>query len=245
MRRATPAARRRRATHRDARLSHHPAIFMQKQGLGRRGRAAVLLLGALLLAGMLWALAPHLARTTADAEERPWNLALVNANHPLPEDFSVETVEAEDGVSVDARAAQALRELLAACRAAGHEPFLRSGFRTRAEQQKVMDAKVEAYEDEGLWWPAAQAEARKWVAEPGTSEHELGLAVDINDAEDGGGVYAWLAEHAHEHGFVQRYPEDKADVTGISHEPWHYRYVGVQAATEMHEQGLVLEEYLE
>ena len=88
--------------------------------------------------------------------------------------------------------------------------------------------------------------AEKWVAIPGTSEHQLGIAVDINpDYEKSGKeVYAWLAENAHEYGFINRYPEDKVHITGIMNEPWHYRYVGENAAKEMYEQRICLEEYL-
>ena len=85
------------------------------------------------------------------------------------------------------------------------------------------------------------------MAQPGTSEHELGLAVDINpDKTQGTGqeLYDWLLEHAWEYGFIKRYPADKVNITGISNEPWHYRYVGQDAARAITEQGLCLEEYL-
>lgn len=82
------------------------------------------------------------------------------------------------------------------------------------------------------------------MALPGTSEHELGLAVDINDENGNEDMYAWLACNAHQYGFILRYPLDKVDVTGISNEPWHYRYVGKQAADEIHQTGEALEEYL-
>lgn len=82
---------------------------------------------------------------------------------------------------------------------------------------------------------------------PGTSEHQTGLAVDINaDGIHSAGyeVYDWLNQNAHKYGFICRYPSDKTDITGISNEPWHYRYVGVTAAMEIHRQDLCLEEYL-
>ena len=90
--------------------------------------------------------------------------------------------------------------------------------------------------------------AEKWVAVPGTSEHQLGIAVDINADginSSGSEVYTWLAEHAHEYGFIQRYPEDKTEITGINYEPWHYRYVGEDVAKEMFEEDVCLEEYIE
>ena len=90
--------------------------------------------------------------------------------------------------------------------------------------------------------------AEKYVAIPGTSEHQLGLSVDINADQtkcSSEKVYQWLDENAYKYGFVKRYPEDKTDITGISNEPWHYRYVGTTVAKIMKEENLCLEEYLE
>ena len=89
--------------------------------------------------------------------------------------------------------------------------------------------------------------AEKYVAIPDTSEHQLGLSVDINADTDkcsSEKVYQWLDENAYKYGFVKRYPEDKTDITGISNEPWHYRYVGTTVAKIMKEENLCLEEYL-
>ena len=93
-----------------------------------------------------------------------------------------------------------------------------------------------------------QKKAEKYVAIPDTSEHQLGLSVDINADTDkcsSEKVYQWLDENAYKYGFVKRYPEDKTDITGISNEPWHYRYVGTTVAKIMKEENLCLEEYLE
>ena len=90
--------------------------------------------------------------------------------------------------------------------------------------------------------------AGKNVAVPGTSEHQLGIAVDINADEEKSKpdeVYNWLAENAHKYGFINRYPSDKTEITGIIYEPWHYRYVGRDAAEEIYKSGLCLEEYIE
>jgi len=89
--------------------------------------------------------------------------------------------------------------------------------------------------------------AGQWVAIPGTCEHELGLAVDINaDKEQSSNeeVYNWLAENAWRYGFILRYPKGKEDITGIDYEPWHYRYVGKEVAKEIYEEGITLEEYV-
>ena len=90
--------------------------------------------------------------------------------------------------------------------------------------------------------------AEQWVAIPGYSEHELGLAVDINADKErsyGEEVYCWLAENAWRYGFILRYPQGKEEITGIDYEPWHYRYVGYEAAKTIYEEDITLEEYLE
>ncbi len=176
-----------------------------------------------------------------------WELTLVNADHPLPADWQVQTVEVAGGERVDERILPALQQLFDAARAEGLYPVVASGWRTGEEQRQIMEDKVEAYRQEGYPEDLARQAAAQWVAQPGTSEHELGLAVDINpDRTQGTGqdLYDWLLEHAWEYGFIKRYPADKVDITGISNEPWHYRYVGQDAARAITEQGLCLEEYL-
>ena len=84
--------------------------------------------------------------------------------------------------------------------------------------------------------------ARQWLAQPGYSEHQLGLAVDINGAAYD--VQLWLQENSYKYGFIFRYPGNKTDITKVAEEVWHYRYVGVNAAKEMYERGICLEEYL-
>lgn len=191
--------------------------------------------------------APNSTPTGALAAES-WELTLVNADHPLPEDWQVQPVEVKGGQRVDERILPALQQLFDAARAEGLYPVVASGYRTNEEQRQIMEDKVAAYQREGYPELLARQAAAQWVAQPGTSEHELGLAVDINpDETQGTGreLYDWLLEHAWEYGFIKRYPADKVDITGISNEPWHYRYVGQEAARAITEQGLCLEEYLE
>lgn len=105
-----------------------------------------------------------------------------------------------------------------------------------------------AYRSEGYTKHMAEETAMEWVALPGTSEHQLGLAVDINadtskcSRDD---VYNWLLDNSYKYGFIQRYPSGKTSITGVANEPWHYRYVGKEAAEEIHQSGLCLEEYVE
>lgn len=201
--------------------------------------AAALCAGVFVLPKMLAAL-PKTATTAFG-----WNLMLVNRGSRIPKNYTVELTELSNGESVDARVYPALQEMFDAMRAGGLRPTVASGFRTREKQESLMAEKIAAYENEGLPKALAKKAAEEWVALPGASEHELGLAVDIN-AEDAQSeaMYAWLAQNAPEYGFIQRYPPNKTQITGTIHEPWHYRYVGPLAAKEMAQQGLCLEEYL-
>lgn len=140
-----------------------------------------------------------------------------------------------------------LQEMFDDMRADGIYPFVRAGYRSDDEQKRVLNEKTAAYMAEGYSKSRAKKLALETVALPGTSEHELGLAVDINAVEgksESKEVYSWLAENAYKYGFIMRYPENKTDITGKDYEPWHYRYVGKTAAKEIYESGECLEEYL-
>ena len=189
----------------------------------------------------------------APVREQDWKLLLVSEAYPLPEDFTVETEETENCYLFDARAAQALRDFLAAGRAAGMDLEVASAWRDWATQETLFEDKVERVMAEtGLGREQAEEIAADEVARPGTSEHQLGLAVDIisndypwldegwADTEEA----AWLEANCAEYGFILRYPPDKSDITGIVWEPWHFRYVGREAAVYIMENGLCLEEYL-
>ena len=178
----------------------------------------------------------------------PWNLTLVNQWNPLPEDYTVELTELANGQKVDIRIYPDLQQMFDDARAQGVHPFVREGYRTAQQQQAILDERIQEYLNAGYSQEEAIEAARDWVALPGTSEHELGLAVDINadvtlsSSEE---VYDWLAKHAHEYGFILRYPEGKEELTGISYEPWHFRYVGLEDAQKIYTQGICLEEYIQ
>ena len=177
-----------------------------------------------------------------------WNLIVVNRWNPIPENYSVELTVLSNGQKVDSRIYPLLQEMFDAARAEGIYPIVREGYRTEEEQQEILDDKIQAYINEGYSQWRAERNAKEWVALPGTSEHQLGIAVDINADKSkctNDDVYAWLAENAYKYGFILRYPLDKQEITGTSYEPWHYRYVGVEAAQEIYEQGICLEEYFE
>lgn len=119
-------------------------------------------------------------------------------------------------------------------------------YRTGEEQEDIFRDKVFAYRKEGYSKARAEKLAKEWVALPGTSEHQLGIAVDINadkERSENEEVYAWLAQNAYQYGFILRYPQGKEDITGTGYEPWHYRYVGTEAAKEIYEGRICLEEY--
>lgn len=181
------------------------------------------------------------------ASALPWNLQLVNRYNPVEREEEPELTELANGQNVDSRMYPDLQQMFDDARASGVYPTVAAGYRTREKQQSLMDERVAEYLEEGCSEKEAKALAAEWVAKPGTSEHELGLAVDINaDGIHSAGyeVYDWLARYAWEYGFICRYPEDKTEITGVSSEPWHYRYVGLEAAAEMYETGECLEEYL-
>ncbi len=178
----------------------------------------------------------------------PWNLILVNGRNPIPQDFEVQLAKVENGHKVDARIADALAQMLADARADGILPRITSSFRTDADQQAMMQEYIDDYLAQGYTQEEAEAEARNWVALPGTSEHQIGLAVDISTADwnkqSAYIVWEWLETNCARYGFILRYTEEWASMTGTSPEPWHFRYVGVEAAKEITDMGVCLEEYL-
>ena len=184
---------------------------------------------------------------TETSEELDWKLLLVNATHPIPEGYAVRLKEVSEGQFVDVRIWRELQQMFEDARADGIYPTVRESFRTAQRQQEIMDSYIASYEAAGASHENAVAKALKIVAVPGTSEHQLGLAIDVNTEKGAGAktaTWKWFRENCARYGFILRYPEDKTKITGISYEPWHFRYVGVEAATEIMEQGICLEEYL-
>jgi len=181
-----------------------------------------------------------------EAVETAWCLILVNKWNYLPDEYEVKLAELSNGQLVDERIYPALQEMFDAARGDGVYPVVASGYRTSEEQQRLMDEKTADYEAEGYSALEAARLAQAWVAIPGTSEHQLGIAVDINaDGVHSAGyeVYEWMGQNAHKFGFIRRYPPEKTAITGVENEPWHYRYVGEKAAAEIYKKGICLEEY--
>ena len=170
----------------------------------------------------------------------------------MPEDYEVTLKALPDGQKVDERAYDDLNAMLEACRDAGLRPKICSSYRTQAKQTYLYNNKITRLRNAGYSKAAALEEAGRWVARPGTSEHQLGLALDIVSSsyqaltkkQEKTAEQKWLMEHCWEYGFILRYPSDKSEITGIGYEPWHYRYVGREVALDVLESGLCFEEYL-
>ncbi|MFQ7842930.1 MAG: M15 family metallopeptidase [Coprococcus sp.] len=177
-----------------------------------------------------------------------WCLLLVNSAHPLADDYSVDLTELRNGQSVDTRILSDLQEMFDAARSEDIYPIVSDAYRTREDQQTLMDDVIQNYEDEGYSSEEASSKAEQVIAKPGTSEHETGLAIDIagddDYDQDTDSVLEWMNSNAYKYGFILRYPSGKESVTGAEAENDHYRYVGKEAAKVIHDQGICLEEYL-
>ena len=171
----------------------------------------------------------------------------------MPDGYVPELTTLTNGLQVDTRCYPALQRMMDDCRAAGFSPIICSAYRPWETQIRLFDTNVERFKQQGMTQEQAEAETAKSVAVPGTSEHQLGLALDIVDKsyqmleEDQQDTPAqqWLMANCWRYGFILRFPKDKEAVTGIIYEPWHYRYVGEEVAKTITEGGLCLEEYLQ
>ena len=170
-----------------------------------------------------------------------YHVTLVNYNHPIQDPIDPELIYITYYFAVDSAIYEPLMEMLSACQEAGNVYYYNSGFRTHQEQWGILQSRTNEYVAAGYSFQQARAIALQSVAYPGTSEHELGLAVDIL----GSGALDWLSEHCWEYGFILRYPVGKTDITRIIYEPWHFRYVGKEISMDMKDTGLCLEEYLQ
>ena len=200
----------------------------------------------------VWRIPAASLTTAAQQTEADWRLLLVNPWNALPEDYEVELATLSNGLQVDARIYDDLSDMLTDCRAAGLSPIVCSAYRTEATQTRLYNNKVARVRASGVPEDQVEAEAARWVAKSGTSEHQTGLALDIvaasyqilDEKQEDTAEQQWLMENSWKYGFILRYPSEKSDVTGIGYEPWHYRYVGKAAAAEIHRTGVCLEEYL-
>lgn len=187
-------------------------------------------------------------------------LLLANKQNPLGSDYRPSDLTKLECKTADNRemylrkdAATALTAMMLAMEADGiSDVSVTSAYRAYSRQKELFEGYVAKHMAEGMTKEEATAAALEYSAQPGTSEHQTGLCIDfitstagLSKAFENTAVFRWLSENAYKFGFILRYPEDKVDITGYTYEPWHYRFVGRTAATEIYSSGLCFEEYLE
>lgn len=187
-------------------------------------------------------------------DEEDWKLVLINKQHPIPEDYTftlgpIKTIKGT--MKCDERIIEELLAMMYAASEDGVNLAICSPYRDLAWQEVLFNRKIKAYMNKGMSYMEAYKISSQAVTVPGASEHQIGLAIDIVSdtyvtldegfADTSAGK--WLAEHCAEYGFILRYPKGKEYITSIEFEPWHFRYVGKEAATIIMEEGLCLEEF--
>ena len=187
----------------------------------------------------------------ANVDIDDWKMILVNRDYILPDNYEVKLAPSitddPDSLKLDYRVAPHYNEMYLAALEDGITLTPVSGYRSVERHERNFENKISKYMDQGYGKIEATQMAATIILPPGTSEHNAGLAMDIISLEQNfeeTKEFRWLNENAADYGFILRYPEDKQDVTKIIYEPWHWRYVGVEAAKEMKASGQCLEEYL-
>lgn len=191
--------------------------------------------------------------TLSGFDKDAWYLILVNKTHPIPDDYEMELATISGTMKCDARVLDVLLTMLNGAQKDGVNLIVCSPYRDYELQKQLFNRKVDQYVSNGYSYLDAYKLASQKVIVPGASEHQLGLAFDIVtdyhkvlDYEFGDTAAGkWLKKHCAEYGFILRYPRGKESITGIEYEPWHFRYVGVEAATYIMENNLTLEEFIE
>lgn len=178
-----------------------------------------------------------------------WELTLVNHNNVLPDDFEIELANIDSTRQFDARAIDELNQMLKAMKEDGiHNVWVQSAYRSIAYQEGLFNEQINKYMQQGKTREEAEQLTLRIINKPGTSEHNLGLAVDFNyvdySFEETKG-FRWLQENASKYGFILRYRKDKESITKVDYEPWHWRYVGVENAKKINELNMCLEEYID
>ena len=178
-----------------------------------------------------------------------WNLKLVNKDNSVDRSYVPELEELDDGIMFDKRAIKYLRNMISAMyKEEITKIWVASAYRSYDKQEELFNNKVEYYKQQGKKQEEAEKLAQTVVQRPEMSEHNLALAADFNtvsnDFEETK-AFRWLQKNAEDYGFILRYPKDKQEITGITYESWHWRYVGKEHAEVMNEKGYCLEEYIE
>lgn len=194
-----------------------------------------------------------MSMSSARLSKDDWRLVLVNKQHPVPEDYTFTLGTIKGKMKCDARIIDDLTEMMKAAKADGIKLMVCSPYRDYNRQTVLFNRKIDYYMEKGYSYLEAYKISSMTVTVPGASEHQIGLALDIISStyyalDEGFGetkAGLWLKEHCDEYGFILRYPQGKEYITGIQYEPWHFRYVGREAASIIMEQGITLEEFLE
>lgn len=190
---------------------------------------------------------------TSDFDLDAWYLILVNKTHPLPDDYEVPLTTLSGSMKCDERVKDFLLTMLKAAGKDGFNLRVCSPYRDYKLQETLFIRKINTFIDQGYSYLDSYKLASRKVIIPGASEHQLGIAFDIlssthsslNSAFGNTDAGKWLKSHCAEYGFILRYPKGKEDITGVVYEPWHFRYVGVEAATYIMENDITLEEFIE
>ena len=184
-------------------------------------------------------------------------MVLVNHTSKMPDDYTFDTKECGSATAVNKTlqtvACDAFLSMQKAAAADGVTVWMQSGYRSVKYQTSLYERKTKYYLDKGYDNATAREKAAAVVNPPGYSEHNCGLAADLNSPEHTGldegfektAAFRWLCEHAGDYGFILRYPKDAEDKTEIIYEPWHWRYVGVENAAKINASGLCFEDYIE
>ena len=186
--------------------------------------------------------------TIITINEELWHLTLVNASFRIPDTYTPDLVAVcGSNERLDRKIALQYEMMYAAALNDGVVLKPCSGYRSYELQERNYKNKIKFFENQGYSTEDAKVKAATIIMPPGSSEHNLGYAMDIVCVEEwfeNTNEFRWLTENAADYGFIMRYPKDKQDITKVIYEPWHWRYVGVEAAKEMKEKNLTLEEYL-
>lgn len=186
---------------------------------------------------------------TIDTNAGKWELLLVNMTHILPDNYVPSLGNAVSGstVKMDSRATAKYQAMYDAAKKDGCILTPYSGYVSIARQNENYRRKVNYFVSQGLTEDEAKIKTSETILPGGCSEHNLGLSMDIVSASTDFATtkeFTWLTKNAVNYGFILRYPESKTDKTGVNYQPWHWRYVGVEAAKAMEKSGQCLEEYL-
>ncbi len=186
--------------------------------------------------------------TIITIDEVNWHLTLVNSSYRIPDSYEPDLVYVcGSGERLDKKVAEHYEAMYNAAKNDGVNLTPCSGYRSYELQERNYNNKVSFFESQGYSTEDAKVKAATIIMPPGSSEHNLGYAMDIvcvDEWFEDTAEFKWLTENAAEYGFIMRYPKDKQDITKVIYEPWHWRYVGVELAKELKNSGLVLEEYM-